>query len=58
MVKLYFSLLALTTTIGYVQAQTPTPSNDSLNKSIQQLNKEVQSAQKLKVTGWLQAQYQ
>jgi hypothetical protein len=56
MVKFYFSLLVLTGSFGNVQAQTP--NNDSLNKSIQQLSKDVQTAQKLKVTGWLQAQYQ
>ncbi len=38
--------------------QPPAPTNDSLNKSIQSVKKEIELLKNLKVNGWIQAQYQ
>ena len=60
--KLKFSFLlgvVLFTRVLNAQETTSQPiSNDSLNKSIQALKKDLDVLKKLKVSGWLQAQYQ
>jgi hypothetical protein len=43
---------------GVAQDANEAPSNDSLNKSIQLLKKDIDVAKNLKISGWVQVQYQ
>lgn len=55
-----FTIILLSLFVCVLKAQetkTP-PSNDSLNKSIEHLKHEIDNQKKLKVTGWVQAQFQ
>ncbi len=58
---LTFSLLLCFALLNSLRAQdtaTAPPTNDSLNKSVQHLKKEFELFKNLKITGWVQAQYQ
>ncbi len=55
-----FTIILLSVLVFALKAQetkTP-PSNDSLNKSFESLKHEIDNMKKLKITGWVQAQFQ
>ncbi|HQQ92947.1 MAG TPA: hypothetical protein PLQ93_00215 [Bacteroidia bacterium] len=58
--KLHLALLAafLITFTGLIAQEKSDVSNDSLLKSLQLVKKDVDQSKKLKINGWIQAQYQ
>ncbi len=54
----YLSILSLTFSAIAQETNTATPSADSLNKSILSVKHDLDNLKKLKVTGWVQAQFQ
>lgn len=55
---LSLSLICIFALEAQEKATAIVPDNDSLNKSIQSIKKEIELLKNLKVTGWVQAQYQ
>ncbi len=59
MKKIILILSFCSSSIAFAQVKTPSSvSNDSLNKSINALRKDVDNIKNLKITGWVQAQFQ
>src|SRR4051812_4823706 len=56
--KIQFAACALFLSMCLMAQETPTVSNDSLLRSINSLKKEVDILKNLKVSGWIQAQFQ
>lgn len=58
-IKLHFLLVCFLFTIKQLKAQdAPSVTTDSLNKSIQAIKKDLEVFKRLKISGWVQAQYQ
>src|SRR4051812_12547229 len=57
--KIYLTLLAVVLSTGIFMAQeNPALTTDSLTKQLNKLRDDVLSLKNLKVTGWIQAQFQ